>query len=72
MKRDCNGCSYHIFKIKIHFSLVRVLKNKKKKLALTLIYCHGQETWLDDSQKLIHIKQSRFCSFFHVGKFKNV
>ena len=28
----------------IYFSLIRVLKSKKKKLALTLFYCLGQET----------------------------
>ena len=26
---------------KIYFSLIRVLKSKKKKLALTLLYCLG-------------------------------
>ena len=40
-----------------------VLKSKKKQLAVTLFYCLGQETWLDDSWKLIHINQSRFCNF---------
>ena len=37
------------FLIKIYFSLMRVLKSKKKKLALTFLYCLGQETSLDDS-----------------------
>ena len=56
---------------KIYFSLIRVLKSKKKKLALTLLYCLGQETLLDNSWKLIYITQPRFYNFFHVGKFKN-
>ena len=55
------------FLAKIYFSLIRVLKSKKKKLALTLFYCLGQETWLDDSLKLIYINQSRFYNLFHVG-----
>ena len=50
----------------------RVLKSKKKRLALTFLYCLGQETWLNDSWKLIYINQSSFYNFFHVGKFKNV
>ena len=37
------------FLAKIYFSLVRVLKSKKKKLAITFLYCLGQETRLDDS-----------------------
>ena len=28
----------------IYFSLIKVLKSKKKKLTLTLVYCLGQET----------------------------
>ena len=32
-----------LFKLKL-FSLIRVLKSKKKKLALTLFYSLGQET----------------------------
>ena len=50
---------------KIYFSLIRVLKSKKKKLALTLFYCLDQETWLDDSWKLI-----QFYNFLHVGNSK--
>ena len=46
------------FLAKIYLSLIRVLKNKKKKLALTFLYCINQETWLDDSWKLIYINQS--------------
>ena len=53
MQRDYNGYNYHTFSAKIYFSLVRVLKSKKKKLALASVYCLGQETWLDDSCKLI-------------------
>ena len=44
----------------------------KIKMALTLFYCLGQETWLGDSGTLIYIKQSRFYNCFHVGKLKNV
>ena len=50
----------------------KFLKSKKKKMALTLFYCLGQETWLGDSGTLIYINQSRFYNFFHVGKLKNV
>ena len=57
--------------VKIYFSLISILKSKKKKLALTSFYCLGQETWLDNSRKLICINQSRFYNFFHVRKFKN-
>ena len=60
------------FLSKIYFSLIRVLKMKKKKLVLTFLYCLDQETWLDDSWKLININQSRFYNLSHVGKFKNV
>ena len=52
--------------LKIYFSVIRVLKSKEKKLALTLFCCLGQITWLDDSWKLIHTNQSRFYNFFHV------
>ena len=58
--------------VKIYFSLIKVLKSKKKKLALTFLYCLGQETRLDDSKKLLYINQSRIYNFFDVGKFKNV
>ena len=40
------------FLVKICFSLIRVLKRKKNKIALTFLYCHGQDTWLDESWKL--------------------
>ena len=29
--------------VKIYFSVIRILKSKKKKLALTFLYCLGQE-----------------------------
>ena len=72
MKRDYNSYNYDTFSAKIYFSLIRALINKKKKLALILFYCLGQETRVIDSWKLTHVNQSRFYSFFHVGKFKNV
>ena len=37
------------FLVKIYFSPIRVLKSKKKQLALTFLYCLGQEMGLDDS-----------------------
>ena len=43
MPRDFNGYNCDIFEAKIYF-LTRVLKSKRKKLALTLFYCLGQET----------------------------
>ena len=49
MQRDYNGYNYDIFKVKICFSFIRLLKSKKKKKAITSFYCLGQETWLDDS-----------------------
>ena len=70
MKRDYITMTH--FLAKIYFSLVRVIINKKKELALTFCYCLGQETWLDDSWKFINVNQSRFYNFFHMGKFKNV
>ena len=63
---------YHTFSFKTYISLIRVLKSKKKKLVLTSFYCPGQETKLDNSWKLLCIKQSRFLNFLHVRKFKNV
>ena len=44
MQGDCNGYNYDNFYTKIYFSLIRVLKSKKKKLAPTLFYCFGQKT----------------------------
>ena len=52
--------------------MTRVLKSKKKKLALTSFYWLRQKTWLGDSWKLTYINQSRFYNFFHVGKLKNI
>ena len=49
MQIDYNGYNYDTFLVKIYFSLIRVLKGKKKKLVLTFLYCLGQETLLDDS-----------------------
>ena len=60
------------FLVEIYFPLIRALKSKKNKLALTFLYCLGQETWLDASWKPLYINQSRFYNFFHVGKFKNI
>ena len=40
------------FKLNL-FSLIKVLKNRVKKLALTLFHSLDQETWLDDSWELI-------------------
>ena len=71
MQRDYNGCNYGTFWAKIYFSVIRVLKSKKKKLAVTLFYCFVLETWLDDSRKLIYINQLRFYNFSCVGKFKD-
>ena len=72
MQGDYNGYNYDTISSKIYFSLKRVLKSKKKKLALTFLYCTSQATWLDDSWKPIYISQSRFYKFFPVGKFKDV
>ena len=54
--RDYNG----------HFPFIKVIKSKKKKLALTSFCCLGQETWLYDSWKLICIKQSGFYNLFTI------
>ena len=70
MQRDYNGYKYDTFLGKIYFSLIRILKCKKKKLALPFLYCLSQETWLADSWKLICISQSRFYNFFHVENSK--
>ena len=37
------------FSVKIYFSLIRLLYSKKKKLALTFLYCLGKKIGLDDS-----------------------
>ena len=44
MQGDYNGYNYDTISSKIYFSLKRVLKSKKKKLALTFLYCTGQAT----------------------------
>ena len=46
MQRDYNGYNYHTSSAKIYFSLITVVKSKKKKLAVTSLYCLGQETWM--------------------------
>ena len=53
------------------FFCYKLSKKWKKRLALTFLYCLGQETWLDESWKLIYINHLRFYNFFHVRKFKN-
>ena len=72
MQRYFNGYNYDVIYAKNYFPLIKVLKNKKKKLALTFLYCSLQETWMDDQWKHIYINQSRFYNFFQVGKFKRV
>ena len=52
--------------------MVKSLKNKKKKLALTLFYYASREMWLVNSKKLICIDQARFYIFSHPREFKNV
>ena len=44
MQGDYNGYNYDTFEAKIYFSLIIVLKSKKKKLELILFYCLRQET----------------------------
>ena len=51
--------------------LMKTLKSKKKKLALTSFYYPCQGTRLGDSLKFIGIDQSRFYNFLKVGEFKN-
>ena len=72
MQSDYNSHNYDTILADMYFSLLRVLKSKKKKVVLTFLYCLGQEAWLDNSWKLIYLNQSRFYNFFHVGKSKNV
>ena len=38
MQRDYNDYKFDTCSVTIYFSLIRVLKSKKKKLALTLLY----------------------------------
>ena len=42
--RDYNGYNYRTLQAKIYFPLVKGIKSKKKKLALTSFYCLGQGT----------------------------
>ena len=58
--RDYNG----------YFPHMKIIKSKKKKLAITSFYFLDQETRLNGSWKLIYINQSRFYNFFHVGNSK--
>ena len=37
------------FLVKMYFSLIKVIKSNKKKMALTFLYYLGQETCFDDS-----------------------
>ena len=58
---------FHEMPLKLYFILtLRILKSKKKKLALTFFYCLGQDTWLDDLWKFIYLNQSRSYNFFDV------
>ena len=51
------------------FSLIRTLKNKKRKLALTSSHCLGEEAWLDYSLKVVYINQSsKILQFLTRGK----
>ena len=52
--------------------MVKSIKSKKKKLALTLFYYVRREIWLGNSKKLICIDQSRFYIFSHPRECKNV
>ena len=49
MQIDYNGYNCDTFLVIIYFSLIKVLKSNKKNLALTFLYCVGQEARLDDS-----------------------
>ena len=51
---------------------IKNLKNKKKKLALTLFYYVSREIWLGNSKKHICIDQLKFNIFSHLQEFKNV
>ena len=62
--REIISYDYTNFEAKLDFSLIRVLKSKKRKLELTLFYCFGHEN-------SFYIIQSRFYNFFHYEKFKN-
>ena len=63
-----NGYNYNTFKAN-SFSLIRVLKSKKKKLTLILFYCLGQKT-LDDSWKLFNNKPIKTLGFLSRWKIQ--
>ena len=50
--------------------VIRSLKSKKKKLALTSFYCVSREIWLGNSEKLICIDQLKFYIFSHPREFQ--
>ena len=61
--------------------MVKSLKSKKRKMALTLFYYVSREIWLgyvsreiwlDNSEKFICRDQSRLHIFSHPQEFKNV
>ena len=64
-----NGYNYNTFQANF-FSLIRVLKSKKKKLALILFYCLGQKTWLDDSWKHFNNKPIKTLGFLSRWKIQ--
>ena len=52
------------FLAKIYFSLIRVLKIKKKKLALTFLYCLGEENdWIIHENLFTSTNQDSTISF---------
>ena len=57
---------------KIYFILLKDLKARKKKLALTSFCNISQEIWLDNSEKFIYIDQSRFYISLQPREFRNV
>ena len=52
--------------------MIKSLKSKKKKLAVTSFYYVSREIWLCNSKKLICIDQSRFYIFSQPREFKDV
>ena len=64
MQRNYYRYDYSTFEAKVSFYLIRVLKDKKRKLVLALFYCLGHEN-------LVYINQLSFCNFFHWEEFKN-
>ena len=61
--REIISYDYTTFEAKLDFSLIRVLKSKKRKLELTLFYCLGHEN--------LHypIKILQFLSLWKIQKF---